>query len=305
MDKYTEDVKIWLDQRFRAVDEKGIFIGHQPIYGFRKGSCEAGLLERYIVTYQIIKAFAKLSAETLVDIGGAEGYKAFLAKKLLAMKVRTADLSGEAAIRAKELFDLDADEIDSHGLPYPDESFDVVLSSESLEHVKDYRASLAELIRISRKYIVITVPHDPPELVRKNIEEKIPHAHIHVFDTSTFDFLREQGFEVHVQRTRNPWIQKLAPFIDAEPLSGTGSRSKMFYKAFNSLTPLFRLLFGKRTVQLLMKIDELLCERFNGYLGILVVICKNGGTIASVPEVKVEPKHILETVVPYHYLKIK
>jgi protein-L-isoaspartate O-methyltransferase len=303
MDKYTEEVKLWLDARFRATDARGIFIGHQPIYGFRKGSCEAGLLERYIVTYRIIKALATLPARTLVDIGGAEGYKAFLAQKLLGLKVRTADLSREAGVRAKELFGLEADEIDSHGLPYADGSFDAVLSSESLEHVKDYRASLRELIRIAGKYIVITVPHDPPDMVRRNIEEKIPHAHIHAFDTASFDFLKAEGFTVEVHRTRHPWIQKLAPFVDADPLPGTGSRSRLFYRLFNAMTPLFRVLFGKRSVLFLLRLDEWLCRRTGAYLGILIILTKAGVESAVRPVLHVTPEQVLDTVVPYHYLK--
>ena len=39
MDTYTEDTKSWLDQRFREVDAEGVFLAHQPIYGFRRGHC--------------------------------------------------------------------------------------------------------------------------------------------------------------------------------------------------------------------------------------------------------------------------
>ena len=55
MDNYTTDTKDWLNDRFKATDEEGIYFAHQPIYGFRKGHSEPGIIIRYIITYQIMK----------------------------------------------------------------------------------------------------------------------------------------------------------------------------------------------------------------------------------------------------------
>lgn len=51
---------------------------------------------------------------------------------------------------------------DFTGLSFPDESFDVILSFEVLEHVPDYRRSLAECVRTLRPYgkILLSVPFD-------------------------------------------------------------------------------------------------------------------------------------------------
>jgi ubiquinone/menaquinone biosynthesis C-methylase UbiE len=43
-------------------------------------------------------------------------------------------------------------------LPYKDNQFDVVLCSETLEHVIDYPKALSEICRVSKKYVVISVP---------------------------------------------------------------------------------------------------------------------------------------------------
>ncbi|MFH1545370.1 MAG: class I SAM-dependent methyltransferase, partial [archaeon] len=45
-------------------------------------------------------------------------------------------------------------------LPFKENSFDAVICSELLEHVKEYKKALNELIRISDKVIVLTVPND-------------------------------------------------------------------------------------------------------------------------------------------------
>lgn len=42
-----------------------------------------------------------------------------------------------------------------------DNSFDVVFLLEVLEHLEDYEQALRELFRVSRKYVVISVPNEP------------------------------------------------------------------------------------------------------------------------------------------------
>jgi len=43
-------------------------------------------------------------------------------------------------------------------LPYPDESFDTVVCSDVLEHIGPHRQALAELVRVARRKVIITVP---------------------------------------------------------------------------------------------------------------------------------------------------
>jgi ubiquinone/menaquinone biosynthesis C-methylase UbiE len=48
------------------------------------------------------------------------------------------------------------------GIPLPDNSFDLVFSSELLEHLPDevLKGAVAEMKRLSKKYVFITVPND-------------------------------------------------------------------------------------------------------------------------------------------------
>ena len=46
-------------------------------------------------------------------------------------------------------------------LPYEDNSFDLVLCTEVLEHLEDPARGLKELVRVSKKYLVISVPNEP------------------------------------------------------------------------------------------------------------------------------------------------
>jgi SAM-dependent methyltransferase len=49
----------------------------------------------------------------------------------------------------------------SEHLPFPDQSFDLVLCCETIEHLPDevFRRTLEELARVSRRYILISVPY--------------------------------------------------------------------------------------------------------------------------------------------------
>ncbi|MEW6507989.1 MAG: hypothetical protein AB1432_09620 [Bacteroidota bacterium] len=76
MNPYTKTTKIWLEERFKETTESNIYFAHQPIYGFRDPNSEKYVINRYIITYQIMKALSHIKFDSLLDVGGAEGYKA-------------------------------------------------------------------------------------------------------------------------------------------------------------------------------------------------------------------------------------
>jgi 2-polyprenyl-3-methyl-5-hydroxy-6-metoxy-1,4-benzoquinol methylase len=50
---------------------------------------------------------------------------------------------------------------DIYNLPYKSNAFDVVLSLEVLEHMKYPSEAMEELVRVSSKYLILSVPYEP------------------------------------------------------------------------------------------------------------------------------------------------
>ncbi|HEY3296857.1 MAG TPA: class I SAM-dependent methyltransferase [bacterium] len=305
MDEYTLKTKRWLDNRFRETDKNGIYFAHQPIYGFRKGHCEFAMVSRYMRTYHIMRAISRLNVKSLLDVGAAEGYKAAVARELFGIQVTCTDLSEEACNRAREIYNIEAAPADVHELPYGDNAFDVSLCSETLEHVTDFRKAMQELLRVSKKAVIVTVPHEPEAKVEANIASAAPHGHIHAFEPNSFDYLKEAGLTIYNWRIESSKLSAPAVLIDAMPVQyqERWKFPKWVASAYNLTVPILRLFLGKRTAAWLIRKDESLCKTSPSYTGLVLLILKDPTAFKgeSVPEI--DPLRIINFAVPYHTLR--
>jgi len=285
-------------------DEKGIYYAHEPIYGFRKGHSEPGLIDKYVNTLQIMRALSHLEFASLLDVGAAEGYKAFIAKKLFGMKVECSDLSETACKRAEELWGIDSIPADIHSLPFKNAEYDVVLCSETLEHIADLSKAVDELLRVASKAVVITVPHEPKYTIDKNIKERVPHGHIRSFDLESFNFLKLNGYGVYSKKMLSSLLRISRFLIGAMPLEHyDGGYPKTLIDIYNSAVPLLvRVPFGKKAAVFLVRLDDFACKF--SHRGILFVILKDNKCWRNeVPNISVYD--IINFAVPYHYLRVK
>ena len=119
--------------------------------------------------------------------------------------------------------------------------------------------------------MVITVPHESKKIVTKNIENKIPHAHIHYFDIQTLDFVKEMGYSLRFEKILSPLL--IVPRVVAEGFKKPGN--KLHFRIYNFFTPLFKKIFGIKTANWLTNIDCIMTKAFGFYQGITFVIEKN------------------------------
>ena len=155
--RLTEINRKWLDQRFtRAAD--GSYFAHEPIYGLEgKERSESYPIIRYARIFQVFRFLNRMMPfRTLLDVGGAEGFVAHLARRLFGVEAVTFDLSKEANHRARELFNLDGVTGVSHQLPFRSKAFDTVLCLEVIEHLEAPLHSLLELGRVCSQHLVIS-----------------------------------------------------------------------------------------------------------------------------------------------------
>lgn len=281
MDSYTRTTKAWLDERFKTFDDSGIYFAHQPIYGFHNDHCEPGTIEKYIRTYQIMRALLALRVSSLLDVGGAEGYKAHIAAKLFGIDARTCDLSEEACRRAREIFGIDSVAADMHDLPFGDNSFDVVLCSESLEHVTDLRKATLELVRVASKAVVITVPQESEQTVNHTINSSVPHGHIHSLNLTSFDFLKRNGYDVKARKAVSPYLRFIFKMLPVHRQEYSHSYPKIVFDIYNGFTPILKRIVGERMAALLVRVDDVACNLANRFDAMVFTILKRAQPFAT------------------------
>jgi SAM-dependent methyltransferase len=309
MDTYTEETRAWLDRRFAEASPDGVYVAHQPIYGFDAGHCEPSLLPRYVRTLEIMRALAQLRFRSCVDVGAAEGYKAELVRRLFGADVVATDLSENACERAREIFGLSARAADLHELPFEDGEFDVALCSETLEHVTDFRSALDELLRVARTAVVITVPHEPEELVEDNRSSGQPHAHINSFALDSLDFLkREAGLRVIARPIVSPLTAAAAGLVEGSPreLREPAERHRTWNRLArvnNAIAPITARLFGERAESALLEADRPACARLRVHRALLFVVLKDPSAWSEQPDRRIRAREVVGFRVPFHYLQ--
>jgi ubiquinone/menaquinone biosynthesis C-methylase UbiE len=175
---------------------------------------------------------ANLSFETVLEVGAGELtslfeiYRAFgSGKEYLGLDISLNRLlHGRRFLRSHDI-EATVCQADGSMIPFPDNSFDLVYSSHSLEQMPTiFRNAISEMIRVSRRYVALFEPaYEHSTLLQK----------LHLWSA---DFVREiepflrtlDGVRVHppvlMRNTINPFnrttlflLEKPAPQTTAEP----------------------------------------------------------------------------------------
>lgn len=100
---------------------------------------------------------------------------------------------------------------DVRQLPFPDDTFDLVLGIEVLEHVEGPDDALAEIRRVARDDVVLSVPREPIWRVANVLRGRYVRdlgntpGHLNHWSTRSFRSWVAGTFEVGATRTPFPW----------------------------------------------------------------------------------------------------
>lgn len=113
---------------------------------------------------RVLELVRTTGARRILDVGCGEGFtlcelrQAGIQAAMVGMDLNGAALAwNQAHAMAQAPLSL----CDIHHVPAADDSFDLVLCLEVLEHVPDSSLALAELLRVAREYVLVSVPHEP------------------------------------------------------------------------------------------------------------------------------------------------
>ena len=127
--------------------------GHHP---YRDYSPTAW--RHYVRRLAVLDRLAGIEFESAVDVGCAEGFFMGAIAEAREANVWGVDLSNRAVAVASERHGLPVAAADATALPFADGAFDLVYSTEVIEHVLEPAKMLAELRRVSRRHVLVTTP---------------------------------------------------------------------------------------------------------------------------------------------------
>ncbi len=105
--------------------------------------------------HKMLRQMIPDAVRTILDVGCGDG--ALTNRLAEDWEVTGVDMSAAAL----EHVVTNAVQASATDLPFPDGSFDLVLSTEMLEHLalEDYRRAIAEMSRVTRRYLLLSVPY--------------------------------------------------------------------------------------------------------------------------------------------------
>lgn len=162
----------------------------------------------------LISLVAPLNPTKILDAGCGEG---FTLSKFYELKIGNSlegiDFSKDAINIGKSLYPhLNIKVGDIYNLPYKDNSFDLVICMEVLEHLEDSQEALKEVIRVSSKYVLLTVPNEPLFTIFNYTRWGQNIGHINKWSPWEFEKFVTSNSSLVIRQVRHPfpWTMILA-----------------------------------------------------------------------------------------------
>jgi ubiquinone/menaquinone biosynthesis C-methylase UbiE len=143
-------------EHFEKLDFSSNYISGNPVITM--------LLSRFLLRLWGILHDLRTDVKTALEIGSGEGYSTSVIKSSLPDKAVfiSSDLIPELAKRNTQRSGVSTVLVqDINALAVKSQSVDLVVALEVLEHLPDPHAAVEELGRVSRKWVIVSVPFEP------------------------------------------------------------------------------------------------------------------------------------------------
>ena len=179
-------------------------------------------IQRFLIDrfYEVIGGLLRpLPMKKILDAGCGEGFTLErLRMSGIGREYLGIDISSEALHLARTLFPkIPVRRENIYRIRVRDRSFDAVICSEVLEHLQHPFVALAEIRRITKRYVLLTVPWEPWFRITNFFLGKYPKTlgnhpgHLNHWSRVMFIRLVERaGFHILRTRVSFPWIIVLA-----------------------------------------------------------------------------------------------
>lgn len=167
----------------------------------------------------LIRVLKPLPIQSVLDAGCGEGFTLEkLEENNIGKILEGIDNAKEAILIGKKQFPRLTLKIGSiYDLPCNDNSFDLVICSEVLEHLDNPQKALQEIIRVSKKYLLLSVPNEPfyrgSRFLRGVEMKKFGDHPEHINHWTAFSFPKFVASEELLIKKKHfpfPWILLLA-----------------------------------------------------------------------------------------------
>jgi ubiquinone/menaquinone biosynthesis C-methylase UbiE len=192
----------------------------KPTTNFEKHTTKNPISRFFLANFTnlLLEQVKKLKPDSILDVGAGEGFTLEMFRKnKIGKKIEGIEYMDDAFILAKQLHPkVSIKKGNIYELPYKRDSFDIVVCTEVLEHLDDPGKALQELKRVTKKYLVVSVPNEPLFTIQrflrgKNMLKLGDHPeHLQHWKSESFKKFVEKQMQVIDYKTPLPWTMILA-----------------------------------------------------------------------------------------------
>lgn len=175
----------------KAMNRSVVEYGHHPGREYTPAA-----FRHYVRRLALFGAMERLDFSTALDVGCAEGFFMGAIGERFGPEMWGVDISDAAVRKARDTLGTPVAAADALNLPLADGSFDLVYSTETIEHVLHPEKMISEMRRVARRWVVVTTPVSQSAHEHEPDFELKDEGHVNDFDQATMERLFGPGADL-------------------------------------------------------------------------------------------------------------